>query len=533
VKPRIQRWLWLAALLPYAWFVARSFHLIDDAFISFHYAQHWAHGEGLRFNPGGGVPVEGFSNFLWVALLAGGERLGVLPEVLAPWMGIAAGVLLLARVQRFALGTLELGGGGSLACAMFLACFPPFAVWSTGGLETSAFALVLFSVWAEVVRPGGARWGRAAGLALVLIALRPEGIAWALGLVLAAAVAQGRAALDRRFLDRYVLPVSVGLAILLAARWWYFHDLVPNTVRAKGGFSLDTLARGAKNAASYGLIFLSPAILLVLLPLAWKHSRGGLAASASLMFVGGMVWSLVVGGDWMPFFRFHAPLTPFLALLLGVISVRWGPRGFLFAGALTLSSVLPAFDLLLVPRGLRESLYFRSFTARGYETEQARMGSGLENARRYKALGLALAGIAEPGDSLVQGAIGAVGYYSGVTIHDRNGLVDRAVAREGVSGVRSAGHDKLVPRVFFADREPTWFEVRQAPPHPSAEQIRARAAPVFRQFPEDRRLLELCEPQVIEVPARGPGGRPFSLLLFRRVDSKERARRAWEAVGLP
>ncbi len=41
---------------------------IDDAYISFQYAKNWASGNGVVFNPG--ERVEGYTNFLWVALLA-------------------------------------------------------------------------------------------------------------------------------------------------------------------------------------------------------------------------------------------------------------------------------------------------------------------------------------------------------------------------------------------------------------------------------------------------------------------------------
>ena len=45
---------------------------IDDAFISFRYAENFAQGKGLVFNSG--ERVEGYSNFLWVILL------GLLPN---------------------------------------------------------------------------------------------------------------------------------------------------------------------------------------------------------------------------------------------------------------------------------------------------------------------------------------------------------------------------------------------------------------------------------------------------------------------
>src|SRR5712691_3102100 len=53
----------------------------DDAFISFRYAENLSAGNGLVFNPG--ERVEGYTSFLWVALLAIGNRIGFDTVVLA------------------------------------------------------------------------------------------------------------------------------------------------------------------------------------------------------------------------------------------------------------------------------------------------------------------------------------------------------------------------------------------------------------------------------------------------------------------
>ena len=50
--------------------------LTDDAFISFRYARNLAEGHGLVFNPGF-ARVEGYTNLLWVLLLAPFARLGL------------------------------------------------------------------------------------------------------------------------------------------------------------------------------------------------------------------------------------------------------------------------------------------------------------------------------------------------------------------------------------------------------------------------------------------------------------------------
>src|SRR2546422_6324150 len=66
--------------------------LTDDAFISFRYARNLRQGHGLVFNPGF-ERVEGYTNFLWVMVLAGLDRLGIEPARAAlalSWVATAA-----------------------------------------------------------------------------------------------------------------------------------------------------------------------------------------------------------------------------------------------------------------------------------------------------------------------------------------------------------------------------------------------------------------------------------------------------------
>ena len=58
--------------------VERRAFLGDDSFISFRYAKHLTEGQGLVWNPG--ERVEGYTNFLWVLLMAGGLTASVEPD---------------------------------------------------------------------------------------------------------------------------------------------------------------------------------------------------------------------------------------------------------------------------------------------------------------------------------------------------------------------------------------------------------------------------------------------------------------------
>jgi len=523
-------WLFFVTLPPFGWLVGRFEHLIDDAFISFRYAHNWAAGHGLSYNPGVGEPVEGFSNFLWVALLAGFERLGAVPEQVANIVSVACGALLLWLFHRSAVRDFGFGARSALLGTLFLACFPPFAVWCTGGLETAAFSLALFASWRELCRPPPARPLLAGFLALCVAGLRPEGAIWALGLVLASGVALQFSPDWRGRLKLYLPAVLAGIALLLLCRQLYFGEWVANTTRAKGSLGGEVWLRGLKDLASYFLIFLSPLLVLMLLPRALTHGSKLLLRSALLMLLAGMLSNVAVGGDWMAFFRFLAPLTPFLALLLAGGLERLPRALSVCTGLLAIGlSLLPAFELHLVPASVRERVYFRTFLKKGYETELGRFETSRRNLALYEGIGRALSRVAGPGDSLVMGPIGAIGYYSGVIIHDRNGLVDREVARRPSSGTRSAGHDKRVPRSFFADRRPTWYEMTFLPAPLDEWPLSVHARMLFERVtavdPEERALLGLCYPERIEVP----GGALFGL---RATDSEAEARAAWNALGI-
>src|SRR3989441_194942 len=130
----------LALLLAHA---AVYWFLTDDAFISFRYARNLRHGDGLVFNPGLDR-VEGYTNFLWVVLLAGGGALGVPPETAANLLSLAATLGLWGLVIRF---TLRFPPPAErrwliLVPPLFLAATRSVAGWSRGGLETRLFELL-------------------------------------------------------------------------------------------------------------------------------------------------------------------------------------------------------------------------------------------------------------------------------------------------------------------------------------------------------------------------------------------------------
>jgi len=526
------------ALLIFGSFVLRSNFVIDDAYISFRYARNWASGLGLVYNPGQPA-VEGFSNPLWVVLLRIASEMHLPLHVASRALSVLCGAVLIDLLGKVLRRDLKLSPFATGIGLLALAAFPPFAVWCTGGLETAPFALLLFAAFRVLCARSVVSQYRAGILAGLcgagVVWIRAEGFVWVLALAAASLVAhlvdsRRRAGTPRRTL-LFLAICAAAFAALLAWRQTTFGEWLPNTAHAKGDLSASTLARGARTAGTFVLLFLSPRIA----PLALftrGNDRRAYAFAAVVMLAATLAYNIVVGGDWMPMFRFFAPAAPFLALTLALVAD--GPRrkqARVLVTAGIAFAVLPLYGVSLVPRGLLEPLYFRSFEI-GYQTEWDRHQTSARNLEVFRAIGESLGEIAESGDSLTAGAIGAIGYYSGdLVILDRNGLIDAEIARRPPSAeTRSAGHDKRVPRTYFLDRDPTYFEtllvpgvVKEGTPE-FGQAARLLGERVFRD-PLERELR--ARSTVVAFVLEGQ-----TLLLLRRTPDGAEALAFWQSLGM-
>lgn len=310
-------------------------HTVDDAYISYRYARNLARGLGLVFNEG--ERIEGYTNFLFTCLLAGAIKVGADPDRAAKLIG-------------------GLSACGSVACTFAISArlaplrsVPVLATWllagsavtagyAVFGLETSLFVfLLLLATWLflrERDRPGAFPWS---GAALALAGLtRPEAPMFAglLMLFLAGSPgAGGKTGAKRRVLAplfdlferRNLIRAALFLgpvAAHLVFRRLYYGAWLPNTFTAKTG-NLDQQLRGGLDYVTRYASHAGPFLVLALggVGLAIAHRRrdlGALAAIAAAV-VGYVV---LVGGDWMPLFRFMAAFEPFCFLLVDVFA-RW------------------------------------------------------------------------------------------------------------------------------------------------------------------------------------------------------------------
>lgn len=404
--------------------------MMDDAFISFRYADNWARGFGPVYNPGE-APVEGYTNFLWVALLTLGARLGGDIVVLSRVLGAAAGVLtllLLFHARRFVRG---LDGDTPIMAVLFLATFCIFHPWPTSGMETTLFGLLLtFSVLLHFSTLEGSPTPRrlaTLGAVLALTAMtRPEGLL-AAGLVLAD---QALESLRRRRLQ--VCWVGGAFLVIFLPwfiwRWHYYDSFLPNTFYAKVGATAAQVRRGKKYfwdlyAPARPLIL--PAAVAVLAPWVWLR-RYGRYFMLPLFLAAYTAYIILVGGDGLPAFRFFAPLAALLCLLAAV-----GVRRIVHYRILAVLVALAVMGLNV----------YQMYTNR--ETYQhVRQGDYVQ--KKGTLVGKWLRERAPADTIIATNTAGTIPYYSKLHTIDMLGLNDRHIARKEMPymGLGYAGHEK-------------------------------------------------------------------------------------------
>ena len=211
-----QRTIWLAVLL--LGLLAAALHAqmyrglfngtcIDDAYISFRYAENLAHGHGLVFNVG--ERVEGYSNFLWVMLLAPFVLLQDDISQTASFLGLLFGLLALVVAARGLRHVLGVTSPWALALMLSLVAGSGYyAAWCISGLETGLYALLLTSAWAVyATAKSSSRWLLAAVVFALLALTRPEGVVF--GAAAATLLVFSRAPAQRRWLFPVVLVLLV------------------------------------------------------------------------------------------------------------------------------------------------------------------------------------------------------------------------------------------------------------------------------------------------------------------------------------
>lgn len=398
----------------------RYWFLIDDAYISFHYARNLVEGAGLVLNHG--ERVEGYSNVLWILLLAAGMKCGIAPEALSRLLGLACGVALLEATRRLALQVLPDGPTSrwlALLSVAMIATSRTAAAWSTGGLETRLYTLLVVSglvlLASEIDRGTTAfPWSSLALGAAILT--RTDGF------TLVGILAAGLIAFRRGRIGRHGL-VFFGILILtvaahLAFRRTYYGEWLANTYYAKvpgfawaAGFRYLALAAG-----SYGLYVSLP---LAVLTLPRPSERASAAWLACAFVLGHLSYVAAIGGDHFE---------------LRFIDVIWAPVAALaIAGASRLSRVRPGMPgRALAIASIGGVLAWNAVPAvKGFPSTDVTFSVELESrlCADWAEVGRYFRDHAAPDEVIALRPAGVIPYLSRLRILDMEGLTDKIIAR--------------------------------------------------------------------------------------------------------
>ena len=474
--------------------------LTDDAFISFRYARNLAEGNGLVFNPGL-ERVEGYTNFLWVLILASFDWMGLAPERISNvlTLGFTIGLwgLVVWHVLREELE--EHHWWLPLVPLLFLAATRSIAVWSTGGLETRLFEiLVLGGTLRLIVEVRGFLEGdvRAPPLSGCLFGLatltRPDGLLIALSVYAVAMAFMARRGFRRAF---SALLMPLGLFGLLVAghflfRFSYYGDWLPNTYYAKvGGRSWWSMGLSylALFVLEYGIYLWAP-LLLGAIAYHLKRRSAYVPAIFAAVILPHLVYVVAIGGDHFEFRPFDLYF-PFLFLLLSSGAKHWARGGLWTTGtAAYLLGILialvalpyqshrqypsdryrPGFpgswidvegaaaEYMKPERDPIYRLFGLRFVANAHQsllqtTTAAFVGVRAEEHEAFletvvptgRALGkLAVEGVLPRNTRIAIDSVGAIPYYSGLPTLDRLGLTDGHVSRTEARRQMFLAHDK-------------------------------------------------------------------------------------------
>lgn len=449
------------------------FHYMpDDAYIGMRYAGNLAGGDGLVFNPG--ERVEGYTNFLWVIILAAAAKAQIPLVSGARILSLlcSAGTLLLvwhlcdavipAREKKTA--------GRSIAAAapLILAASVPFVTWASSGTEIPLFTFLLTA--GMLLLTTGRDPLPVFTLFALLTLVRPEGAAY---YILAAALLIVRGENPRKVAAGGLLIAALLLGPYLAWKIYYFGGILPNTFYAKTGATAVQLRNGAtytlRFAAWYGWL---PAAAVLFMRTGKERGTGSGVSRAKKagnfgriivpLSVIGLNWMIVtvLGGDWMLMYRLLVPCLPAIAVMAA-------------------ASIPSAAALQRPDRQDRSDWPDRPEDPRVYEGKCRNLSwqsaalaaiftcvamapgssdySAFERERlAVKAFGWVGEILGErlpTGTSLGCGSTGAIGFYSGLPIIDILGLTEPEIARKGKIVADQPGHMKTLGS-HVLDRKP-------------------------------------------------------------------------------
>lgn len=310
---------------------------VDDAFITFRYAENLAEHGQLNWNIGE-QPIEGYTGVALPLILALGIKLGISPPTLTHIIGISA-YFFTALMLFFVLKKLNILNYARVVILGLYFTFPFLFTHAWSGLETMLFlagiTIVLFAYLKTVFNEWPIRY-----LMLCLFAtslIRPEGVALSLIMIGISGywLYKNKRSGLKIFLRQSLLWFFLPAAVYFFWRLHYYGDWLPSTYYAKAiaGFHLNHL----KDLVHFLInFFAAPAfavsLLLTINPDQIKQELSvpdEQARTQAIMglIIGGMLFIFAVAMQFtgaklrMNYsYRFFVPFIPIILITFGIIA---------------------------------------------------------------------------------------------------------------------------------------------------------------------------------------------------------------------
>jgi hypothetical protein len=298
---------------------------VDDAYISFRYADNLAQGKGMVFNVG--ERQEGYSNFFWVILLGFFSWLNISPILSSKLLSVFSGIgifVLTVKLSRFYRKT---DTTSNLIALFLIASNTSLVLWVASGLETIFYTFLLLLATYLFLREDEGKGTSTSAFFFFLLALtRPEGIIFFIPPLLFRFydALRHRPGFTYRSFFVYCLIFFIPFGVYVIWKYLYFGVVLPNPFYAKFMGPLRLMYNPVTNKLRLGFHYLTQAFrhnnLIIVIPFLsflWGMDD---RERKKVLFIGCTVFLqlffiMSVGGDWMPRFRFIVPIFPFIYLL--------------------------------------------------------------------------------------------------------------------------------------------------------------------------------------------------------------------------
>ncbi len=428
----------------------------EDAYINFRYAQHLAEGHGPVWNTSGN-PVEGYTSFLWIVLLAPAWFFNF---EFAIWVQMLSFIFLAGTLFISAL-SLHIHLKNSLATllgSLLIGSHFSLLFFSFSGMETALFSFLLTLLFYLSFISKKKNFFLLGLTSALLIMTRPEGLIFSF-LFLAFTLFESKK-LNFPGLRNFLISLFIPISIWLIWKIRFYGDILPNT------FYVKTAHSSILNGAFYIYLYFKEYFIVgpfigTFFLIKKKEWPAKIILALGSMIVFWLLYMIAIGGDYMEF-RMMAPLFPII-VLFSFLGIKEGEE--LKRAPLVFIFIIMAMGNLKAFYGDRNIQLHENILNTGQlanEVNDETTGTAVQGKMLFDFFG--------DDTTLVVaiGAAGAIPFYWNTHFIDASGLNDKEIAEKAEKISQFPGHflapswelmlekkvNLIYPRLFRNAQEP-------------------------------------------------------------------------------